>query len=246
LLRSVDVPLREVAAALRSDEPTPLAVLLERRRAQLVDELAATDRQLAHLASVNTEPSRGLSTQIVMRDVPEHVDLVCAALCSFETHEATVDRLLEQIAGLLQTEGLKALDRETATYYADLDLTHDYRVEVTVPVDLPWDSADALPPWCRREAAASAACAVHHGPYSEMQTTSACLFDWVAAHDLPLTGQFSETYLVDERDTDDPDEFRTLISLGIAAIPATISECGWSDTAPCHVELGSQSGVPGD
>jgi hypothetical protein len=46
------------------------------------------------------------------------------------------------------------------------------------------------------------------------------LIGWVADHDLPLKGRFSETYLFDERDTDDPDSYRTLISLGIAAVPA--------------------------
>ena len=52
--------------------------------------------------------------------------------------------------------------------------------------------------------------------------TSACLFDWVAEHDLPLTGQFGETYPVDERDTDDLEDFRILVSLGITAIRATV------------------------
>jgi len=220
LLRSVGVPLRDVAAALGGDEATPLAVVLARRREQLAEELAATDRLLKHLWSVNTEPSRGLSTEVAVHEVPEHVDFVCSAQCSFETHEATVDRLLERIAGLLRTHGLKPLGRETATYYADLDLTHDYRVEVTVPVDLPRDGRESLPQSCRRVPAASAASALHRGPYSEMHTTSACLIGWVADHDLPLKGRFSETYLFDERDTDDPDSYRTLISLGIAAVPA--------------------------
>ncbi len=49
LLRSVGVPLRDVAAALRADEATPLPVLLARRRLHLAEELAATDRLLDHL-----------------------------------------------------------------------------------------------------------------------------------------------------------------------------------------------------
>jgi len=221
LLRSVGVPLRDVAAALRTDEATPPAIVLARRREQIVEELAATDRLLEHLWSVDTEPSRGLSTEIVVREVPEHFDLVLSAQCSFETHEATVDRLLAQVPGLLRTHGLEPLDRETATYYADLDLTHDYRVEVAVPVDLPQDGRESLLQSCRRVPAASAASVMHRGPYSDMHTTSACLIGWVADHDLPLNGRFSETYLVDERDTDDPDSYLTLISLGITAVPAT-------------------------
>jgi effector-binding domain-containing protein len=120
------------------------------------------------------------------------------------------------------------------TYFADLDLTHDYHVEVSVPVDVTPDRKTELPPPCRVAPAATTASALHQAPYSEMQMTSACLFDWVAEHDLPLTGQFGETYLVDERDTDDLEDFRTLVSLGITAIPATVSECGRSTTGHTH------------
>jgi DNA-binding transcriptional MerR regulator len=219
LLRSVGVSLREVGAALRADEATPLALLLARRRQQLAEELAATDRLLERLRSVDIEPLRGVSTQIAVREVPEHFDLVCPARCNFETHEVTVDRLLERIAGLLSTHGLEPLGRETATYHADFDLTRDFRVEVSVPVDLSQDGEASFPPSCRRVPAACAASALHWGPYGEMHTTSACLIGWVADHDLPLSGWFSETYLVDERDTDDPDSFCTQISLGVAAAP---------------------------
>jgi len=89
-------------------------------------------------------------------------------------------------------------------------------------------------PLCRVAPAKTTASALHQGPYSEMQMTSACLFDWVAEHDLPLTGQLGETYLVDECDTDDPEDFHTLVSLGITAIPATVSECGRSTTGHTH------------
>jgi DNA-binding transcriptional MerR regulator len=219
LLRSVGVPLRDVAAALRADEATPLPVLLARRRLHLAEELAATDRLLDHLESVNGDPSRGLSTKIAVRDVAAHVDLVCAAQCTHETHEATVDRLLDRLARLLDARRLEPLGRETATYFADFDLTHDYRVEVSARVDLPCDEGETLPPPCRHTPPATVATAVHRGPYGEMYTTSACLIAWVAEHDLPLTGRFSETYLVDERDTDDADAFRTLIGLGIATTP---------------------------
>ncbi len=153
-----------------------------------------------------------------MRDVAAHVDLVCAAQCTHETHEATVDRLLDRLAGLLDAHRLEPLGRETATYFADFDLTHDYRVEVSAPVDFSARRRDT-PAAVRHTPPATVATAVHPGPYGEMSTTSACLIAWVAEHDLPLTGRFSETYLVDERDTDDPDAFRTLIGLEIAATP---------------------------
>ena len=222
LLRSVGVPLREIGAALAEDGTVSLATLLTRRRDHLAEELAATDRLLDHLESITAGAGSGLSIDIAVRDVPAHCAAVCAAQCTHERHETTVDRLLERLAELTRSQGLTPLGRETATYFADLDLTHDYRVEVSVPVDVPDYGSEALPHWCRREPAAAIAGALHRGPYQETSTTFACLVAWVAERNLPLTSRFSETYLVDERDTDDPDSFRTLIGLGIASTPESV------------------------
>ena len=217
LLRTVGVPLRDIAAALRDEETTPLATLLVLRREHLAAELAATERLLDHLGGVTADSCTGLSTDVVLREVAAHCALVCAAQCTFDTHEVTVDRLLERLARLTGTLGLAPGRRETATYFTDLDFTHDYRVEVSVPVHAPCDRPEAFPPSCRHVPATTVATAVHRGPYREMSTTAACLVSWVAEHDLPLAGRFSETYLVDERDTDDPDAYRTAIGLAIAA-----------------------------
>ena len=222
ILRSVGVPLRDIAAALREDQPTSLAALLTRRRAQLMAGLAATDRLLRQLDVATSGAFHG---DIVVTDVPAHSVMVCAAQCTYETHEASVDGLLEELGALLRASGFKALGRETATYFADLDLTREYRVEVSVPVDVPRQCADELASSCRRVPPTTVAGCVHQGPYYEIHTSFARLVSWVAERGLPLAGRFSETYLLDERDTDDPDAYRTAISLALG-MPTVMQPLG--------------------
>jgi len=216
VLRTAGMPLRDIAGVLADEDTTSLAALLGRHREHLAAELTATDRLLHHLEYVPTDPRGGLALEIAVHDVPAHCALICAGRCTFETHETTVDRLLDRLGALTHAKALKVLERETATYFSDFDLTHDYRVEVSVPVDIRDDGRRTLPPSCCLVPAAKVAGAIHRGPYHEMSATLASLVAWVTDRNLPVTGEFSETYLIDERDTDDPDAYRTAIGLMIA------------------------------
>lgn len=211
LLRTVNVPLRDVAAALRADPTVSLPALLRRHIDDLSEELRRSRRLLSRLEETGADPFRGLSIEVVVAETPAHTEIACAAQCRLETHEATVDRLLDRLVGLIGAHCVEPLARETATYFADFDFSREYRVEVSVPVALPRDRETL--PGCRHVLATTAATAIHEGPYSEMWTTSACLFSWVAEHGLAVDDRFCETYLVDERDTTDPDEYRTLIAV---------------------------------
>jgi DNA-binding transcriptional MerR regulator len=213
VLRSVGVPLRDIACALRKDDATPLADLLRRRRAELAEGLAATDRLLKQLEAATSATS---CDDITVVEVPAHTVMMCAAQCTHETHEATVDGLLERLAAMLEESELRTLDRETATYFADFDLTHDYRVEVTVPIDVSPGRDETLPSTWRRVPDTLIAGCVHRGPYDEIHSSLSRLIAWAAERNLPLTGRFRETYLVDERDTNDPDAFRTALGLVLA------------------------------
>jgi len=212
LLRSVGVPLRDIAVVLRDECGTSLTDLLRHRRVQLVSVLAATDRLLKKLEA---EPPASIDDAVAILDIPAYTAATQAGRCTYETHEAMVDGLLEELAVLVASVGVRTLGRETATYFAEFDLTHNYRVEVSVPIDFPLEPGGTLPPLVQRVPDTTVASCLHEGPYAEQHSTFARMVSWAAENNLPLTGRFSETYLVDERDTDDPDLFRTLLSLAL-------------------------------
>ena len=226
LLRSVGVPLRDIAAVLGDESGASLTDLLRRRRTQLASVLAATDRLLTKLEAA---PPTSIGDAIAILDVPAYAAAMCDGVCTYETHEAMVDWLLEDLAALIARSGIRTLGRETATYFAEFDLTHDYRVEVSVPIDFPLEPGGALPPLMRRVPDATVVSCVHEGPYAEQHSSFARLVSWAAGHNLPLTGRFSETYLVDERDTDDPDLFRTLLSLTLVTPTGSVPTPTYGD-----------------
>jgi DNA-binding transcriptional MerR regulator len=213
LLRSVGVPLREIASVLRKDDATPLADMLRHRRAELAAGLATTDRLITQLESAT---SATVDAGIAITEVPEHTVVIRAAQCTQETHETVVDRLIEEVATVIEEADLRTLARETATYFADFDLTRDYRVEVSVPIDVSTRREETLPSSWRWVPDATIVGCVHQGPYDEIHSSLARLIAWAAERNLPLSGRFCETYLVDERDADDPDAFRTALGLVLA------------------------------
>jgi DNA-binding transcriptional MerR regulator/effector-binding domain-containing protein len=207
LLRSVGIPLRDIASALRDDDAVPLPVLVERRRVQLTMELAAADRLLADLAMITSTAHGGLDMSVGLRDVGPCPAIVQSAMCRFETHERVIDGLLDRAGSLAAEYGLAPAGRETVAYHTELDLTRDFTVEARLPVHVP-DGA-TLPPEFRTVPAQTCAVTLHRGPFGAVDATVACLLSWIDERDCHIAGPISETYLVDERDTDDVGAYLT-------------------------------------
>jgi effector-binding domain-containing protein len=55
------------------------------------------------------------------------------------------------------------------------------------------------------------AIAVHAGPHDDIDVTYGRLGNWATTHTMTVAGPVHETYLVDPRDTDESDRWRTEI-----------------------------------
>jgi DNA-binding transcriptional MerR regulator len=209
LLRSLDVPLGEIAGILDSDDPEAARHLLEHQLARVKERIARDHHTVMRLESAVARGGAIGAYRCALRGVDQQSAVALRVAASKSDIDAAVARALHTLHAFLAGKGLTAAGREIVVYDFDPLEQDDYRADVCLPLAAPTDGSDPIRA-CTLPACI-AAWTVHHGPDEDLQSAYCGLLGWIIENGLTIVGHERETYLVDERDTDDPREFVTEI-----------------------------------
>jgi DNA-binding transcriptional MerR regulator len=209
LLRSLDVPLREIAAILDSDEPQAAKRLLEHQLARVKDRIARDRHTVLRLESAVARGGALGAYECVLRDVPPQAVIALKIEASRAAIDPAIvaarDALLDWAADRRATVvGREIVEFDFDPFDED-DLAGDVCLPVAAPVDDDGDVRGRTLPAC------TGAFTVHRGSDEDLHAAYCSLLGWIIERDLRIVGHERELYLVDERDTDDPREFVTEI-----------------------------------
>jgi DNA-binding transcriptional MerR regulator/effector-binding domain-containing protein len=214
-LRDLGMPLDSVRTVVAAADVETRNREIAAHLTRMEDELARAQASVAELRALLTGPA--VQPDIVLRSIPAVTALAVAEVVTTADLDEWVPGVFGEIATVLRTAGLKALDEAqtgAAGCFGGLypgDFFEVERAELTVflpvePVSRP------LPPGRVRLTeipAADAAVAVHPGSLADADRTYAALGTVVAERAIGVDGPIREYYTVGFTDTEDEARHRT-------------------------------------
>jgi DNA-binding transcriptional MerR regulator len=215
LLRSLDVPLAEIASILDSEDPTAAKRLLESQLRRVRERMASDRHTVMRLESAVTRGGALGAYHCELREVPAQ-PVIALRITSPRTRvDAVVEKAVVELTAVAGARRLAVTGREIVVYDFDPLEQDDYVADVCLPLSSPIDGDDGIRsltlPGC------TAAFTVHHGPGEDLQSAYCCLLGWIVESGLRIAGHERERYVIDERDTSDPREHITEIMWPVEA-----------------------------
>jgi DNA-binding transcriptional MerR regulator len=208
LLRDLDVSLDDIAALLQDPARAEMKAILRRHRERTVERRNETERIIRRLDRALRGDAELMPNDIrLVRIKPQWV-VSRRVQTPLSQDVETVDRLLDELKGLASACDALSGEREFVLYYNRLRRGRSYDLEACVPLD-PRRAARVV--GAKKLPGGRAAGLIHHGPWEDLHTTHVALYAWIMERGYEIAGPARETYVVDERDTDDPLEYVTRV-----------------------------------
>ncbi len=210
-LRSIDVPLDEIAAILGDADPVLVAKHLGAHRERLEARLADQQRKLAYLHRLIDQEESLMPYEITTVETPP----VLAASLRLRTDLASIGADLGAAMGrTFGAIGGAAAGAPYVVYHDVIDVDTDGDIEVCIPVRAGTTSTDDGVE-VGSTAGALVARTVHQGAYDQIAPAYHALTTWIHEHGHAVAGPPREIYL-DDPTTTAPDEVRTEVQWPIA------------------------------
>lgn len=212
-LRSLDVPLIDVAAVLDGDEQQ-VTDLLRHHQSRLADELARHERMLGYVRRLVSGEEHLMPYTIDTATLPAQPVASVRRRTDLEHVGEVIAEAFGTLHGTVTTAGVPIVGAPFILYHELIDADTEGTIQVCVPipapdVDLSDDvEVDTLP-------AASTARTVHRGPYDQISPAYHALYAWVQEQGRQPAGAPRETYL------NDPTELTVEEQLTQVDIPLT-------------------------
>ena len=191
ILRSIDMPLDEIAAVLAQDEPDIIRKHLEHHRLRLEERMADQARMLEYLERLINEEERLMPYEIEVKDVPA----LAVASVRVRTDLASIGDNLAAGFGKVVTASGPPAGAPFVIYHDVIDEQTTGDIEICVPVAAPFTTADGVVG--RELEGGSMATTVHTGPYDQIAPAYHTLTGWVQEHGHEFAGPPREIYLND-------------------------------------------------
>ena len=201
-LRSIDMPLDEIALVITSDEPEIAHKYLEHHRSRLQERLADQERMLAYLERLINEEARLMPYEVTVKEAPA----TNVASVRVRTSLATIGNDLAAGFGKVAPIAGQPAGAPFVIYHDVIDEQTDGDIEICIPVAQPFEGRDGVDG--RRVDGGSVATTTHIGPYDQIAPAYHTLTGWVQEHGHEFTGPPREIYLNDPT-TVDPEEILT-------------------------------------
>lgn len=196
VLRDLDVPLPDIARALRG--PDDLAEVLAAEAARIEQRIARSTRALAAVQRILVDGEL-LAADVRVVDVEDRPVL---ALTGEVGEETLIDDTTALVDELLVLAGRHGIDGPVSVEFP-VDLAGRFRAAATIEAPAPVATGTA--------AGGAMATVEHVGPYETLPLAYAALFAWAGAERVTLAGTVRETYLDDGSGVDGGREPRTLV-----------------------------------
>jgi DNA-binding transcriptional MerR regulator len=215
LLRSLDVPLGEIAAILDSDDPEAAKHLLEHQLSRVEERIARDRHTVMRLESAVARGGALGAYHCELRDVAPQPVIALRITSPRDTVDPAIEKAVRALMAAARARDLVVTDREIIVYDFDPFVQDDYVADVCLPLSRSAVAGGDIHaftlPGC------IAALTVHRGPGEDLQSAYFSLLGWIVESNLRIVGHERERYLVDERDTADPREHVTEIMWPVEA-----------------------------
>ena len=206
LLRSLGLPLEDVAALVRAQDPEDVRAGLQRHRARIETQIRESQSILASLNRLIDREEPLMTYQVTVKELPPQ-PVVSVHLHGLENIGQVMGPTLGRLFGYVAESGASPAGPPFCIYHDAEAMSEDMAFDVCVPTGRllsPTDDIDAyeLP-------GGRAAATLHVGPYTDVGGAYQALMGWIQAHGHETAGPPREIYLSDPNQVDDPSQLRT-------------------------------------
>jgi DNA-binding transcriptional MerR regulator/predicted transcriptional regulator YdeE len=189
-LRAIEMPLEEIAVALRESDPAAASARLTVHQRRLEQQIAGLEAALAALLGM-LEPNDGARYEIGIVRVPERPVVTIGAIAPQAELSRVIPRTMAAVEAHLQRCGAAQAGPPFVIYHDGGD-SDDYVMEIGYPVAAPLASAGGFT--ARTLPATWAAFTVHAGPYDLLSHAYTALAGWIEAEGQEASGPPWESY----------------------------------------------------
>ena len=215
LLRDLDVPIEQIAEQIGSGDPRRMKDVLARHRDFIVARQAELGRIVRRIDAALEDDRELLPYEIeVVTLEPEWV-LSRRTTTTRSRLDREIDRRLDELEDELAAGGDSAAGRELVLYHNALFWYQGLDVEVCLPVRQ--QVAEARQG--RRLPGGLCMRTIYRGPWDDIWQAYSLLLARIAREGYEVRGPVQEAYLVDERDTEDPQRYVTEITWPVRPRP---------------------------
>lgn len=194
-LRSLDMPLDEIAAVLNADDPDVVAKTLEVHRARLAASIEEQRRRLAFISRLITGEEPVVPYTVETKTVQEQLVAALRRTTDLATVGATIAQGFPALFGAVVAAGQQPAGMPFIVYHDIIDEETDGDIELCIPVVTDFEPAGDVT--CRSLEVATMASVVHKGPYDEVSPAYHVITAWMAEHGHAPAGPPRELYLND-------------------------------------------------
>jgi DNA-binding transcriptional MerR regulator len=208
--RDLGMPLDDIRGVLSAPDLPTRNQLIAAHLARLERELGRTQTAVTSLRELLEAPALGeVSARVTLRSVPAIEAAAITEVVGAEDSVAWLQGALGEIQAILAAEGSAASGPAGGMYSDQLFTEHRGEVTIFVPCNAPVHRIGRVTP--TSIPAAELAVIEHRGPPSEVDRAYGALGTYVARHAIAVEGPIREYYLVGQRDSPDPSQWRTEI-----------------------------------
>jgi effector-binding domain-containing protein len=199
ILRSVEMPLEEIAALLAEAGGEPVAKRLAMHRERLEARLDEHRRMLAFLQRL-LDKEDVMPYEVTVKELPAQPVAATRTTTTLREIFTTISDGVHAILDELGRQGIEPAGPLQVVYHADqvLDEETSAPIEICFPVVAGFEATGEL-------AGGPAAVTVHRGPYAEITPAYHTVSGWIHDHGHELAGGPREVYLNDPGQTDEAD-----------------------------------------
>ncbi|MGI5127961.1 MerR family transcriptional regulator [Pseudonocardia sp. CA-107938] len=214
-LRSLDLPLEQVAEVVHARDPQVTARVLAEHQARMRARLEEVARIVDELHDGLDQPAA--HTPVHVRAEPHQHTLAVRGQVDEATFAPFLDEAFTRLTAAARALGIEPIGPAAALYPAEIADDGADDVEAYLPIARPVAVRPASGVVISEVPAADVAVLVHAGSYDSLSDTYRRLGSWVANHAEPRPIHVREVYVVRDDQTPDPSRYRTEIHWPITA-----------------------------
>jgi effector-binding domain-containing protein len=196
ILRSLEMPLEEIAELLGETSGDLAAKRLQRHRERLEARLAEHRRMLAFLQRL-LDREDVMPYEVTVRELPAQPVAATRTTSNLREISSAISTGVHQLLAELGTQGIEPTGPLQVVYHADqvLDEETAAPIEICFPVAAPFEGTGEV--YGTELPGGPAAVTLHRGPYAEIGPAYHTVSGWIQDHGHELAGGPREVYLND-------------------------------------------------
>lgn len=194
-LRSVDMPLDDIAQILQTDDPELIHKQLVAHRERLGEQLTAQQKMLRYLESLIKREEGIMPYEIEIQEASPQLVAATRIQTSLAKIGNDIGAGFGSLMQALGSERIAPTGAPLIVYHDVIDEETDGDIEICVPIAADFSGNDDV--YRRELEGGSMATTIHRGPYQQIALAYHTLTGWISEHGHEMAGPPREIYLND-------------------------------------------------